>query len=433
MNRLYQCDTSHRYRNCSGGIYATIKGNSYTIKLDCFVATLLTMTSIFFFVPHSYAEETNSCIVCHSEKLTEFKESIHMARGVTCIECHGGDPKIMDTSAMDVNKGFKSKILKKDVPQLCASCHSDVKMMTPYGLPTDQLDHYKVSHHGKKLFEEKDGNVAVCTDCHGVHLILSKDNPKSSVYKGALPKTCAKCHSNKKLMKDYNIPTDQYEQYQDSVHGTALFKNGNLSSPNCARCHGVHGATPPGVSEVSMVCGQCHNNTREYFNKSPHKAAMKLKGLSECTMCHSNHRILKTDIKMFDDVCKKCHDQNSKEFQLGSEIKANIINAHKTIDKTEELIKEAEETGIYMEDEKALLEDAKTNLIQLLPAQHTLSLAVVRDYTSKIDSASTDIKNKIDEIKDELRVRKLAVILVWIIVLFIVLLITLKIRRLSAK
>ena len=136
---------------------------------------------------------------------------------------------------------------------------------------------------------------------------------------------------------------------------------------------------------------------------------------------------------MFDDVCKKCHDQNSKEFQLGSEIKANIINAQKTIDKTEELIKEAEETGIYMEDEKSLLEDAKTNLIQLLPAQHTLSLAVVRDYTNKIDSASNDITNKIDEIKDELRVRKLAVILVWIIVLFIVLLITLKIRRLSAK
>ena len=58
---------------------------------------------------------------------------------------------------------------------------------------------------------------------------------------------------------------------------------------------------------------------------------------------------------------------------------------------------------------------------------------MVKDYTGKIDSASRDIKNKIDEIKDELRVRKLAVILVWLVVLFIVLLIVVKIRRLSAK
>ncbi len=402
------------------------------LRLRLATATLLTMTSIFFFVPHSYAEdETNSCIVCHNEKLTEYKESIHMARGVNCVDCHGGDPKIMDISAMDPNKGFKSKISKKDIVQLCASCHSDVKMMTPYGLPTDQLDHYKVSYHGKRLFEENDDNVAVCTDCHGVHLILGKDNPRSSVYKSVLPKTCARCHSDKKLMKGYNIPTNQYEEYGESVHGIALLKNGNLSSPNCARCHGVHGATPPGVSEVSMVCGQCHNNTREYFNKSPHKQAMKLKGLSECTMCHSNHRILKTDIQMFDNVCKDCHGEDSKEFKLGQDIKAIITDAHKTIEGTELLIKETEEAGIYMEAEKSLLEDAKTNLIQLLPAQHTLSLAVVKDYTGKIDSASRDIKNKIDEIKDELRVRKLAVILVWLVVLFIVLLIVVKIRRLK--
>ena len=59
-------------------------------------------------------------------------------------------------------------------------------------------------------------------------------------------------------MKEYGIPTDQYEKYSKSVHGVALLQKHDLGAPACNKCHGNHGATPPGVESISKVCGTCH-------------------------------------------------------------------------------------------------------------------------------------------------------------------------------
>ena len=88
------------------------------------------------------------------------------------MDCHGGDPKANDETA-HATDNFKRPDNKRGIAELCASCHSDVRRMNPYGLPTDQLDRYKTSKHGEQLFEHNDQNVAGCTDCHGVHDILS--------------------------------------------------------------------------------------------------------------------------------------------------------------------------------------------------------------------------------------------------------------------
>jgi hypothetical protein len=331
--------------------------------------------------------------------------------------------------AMDPGKGFKSKISKKDIPELCASCHSDVKKMTPYGLPTDQFDHYKVSQHGILLYQKGDTNVAVCTDCHGTHDILRKDNPKSRIYVDKVPSTCARCHSDSNLMKKYGIPSDQYEQYVKSVHGEALLEKGNLSAPNCARCHGTHGATPPGVSHVSDVCGQCHNKTREYFNQSPHKKAVLELGLPECEMCHGNHEISRPGLETFDTACVNCHTPDSKGFKAGQNIRNLMQSAWDDLKKTERMLHEAEENGMYVEEENATLEEARTNLIQVVPVQHTLSIGMVEDYTEKASSISGGIREKIGQGFEDRRKRKLGVFLVWAIILSFVLIFYEKFRR----
>ncbi|MGZ5495318.1 MAG: cytochrome c3 family protein, partial [Candidatus Aminicenantales bacterium] len=53
--------------------------------------------------------------------------------------------------------------------------------------------------------------MAVCTDCHGVHGILSARMPKSTTVPWNIPQTCGRCHADKGLMEGYRIPTDQLD------------------------------------------------------------------------------------------------------------------------------------------------------------------------------------------------------------------------------
>jgi len=69
--------------------------------------------------------------------------------------------------------------------------------------------------------------AAGCADCHGSHAILSVTNVNSAVYKMNLPATCASCHSNPGLTKEYQMKyPEAAAQYMDSIHGRALLKMG---------------------------------------------------------------------------------------------------------------------------------------------------------------------------------------------------------------
>jgi len=56
----------------------------------------------------------------------KFSQDIHSQKGLTCTSCHGGDASSYDpTVSMGTKAGFKGKIDRKQVPLLCASCHSN--------------------------------------------------------------------------------------------------------------------------------------------------------------------------------------------------------------------------------------------------------------------------------------------------------------------
>ena len=79
-------------------------------------------------------QSKNSCLDCHSNlpeplgvSQERFSQDIHAQRGLTCASCHGGDPTSDDPDkAMRRKAGWKGKIDRKQIPQLCGSCHSDV-------------------------------------------------------------------------------------------------------------------------------------------------------------------------------------------------------------------------------------------------------------------------------------------------------------------
>ena len=152
-------------------------------KHSFFVLGILCFSALSF-----GAETKNSCLECHKgldeKKLSQpahfSQNDVHVKIGISCVDCHGGDPASDDISvSMDTARGFMGQPSKTDIPRSCAKCHSDSDYMKRYNpnIATDQLSKYEVSQHGK-LNAQGDKKTAACTSCHHAHNILDVNNPE---------------------------------------------------------------------------------------------------------------------------------------------------------------------------------------------------------------------------------------------------------------
>jgi cytochrome c3-like protein len=329
------------------------------------IAQLLLLT--LFAAGTVYAQTQNTCVDCHSlldpplqVTADMFAQDVHSQKGLTCASCHGGDPTKADADAMSKSAGFRGKIGRNQVPALCGSCHSDAAFMRKYNpsLRTDQFTQYKASVHGK-LFVKGDGKVAVCVDCHGVHDLRPASDTRSKVHPLNIAETCSHCHADAAYMKNYGIPTDQFEKYSTSVHHEAMTVRGDLSAPTCTTCHGNHGAAPPGVDSVSNVCSTCHVFQNQMYEKSSHKAAFQSAGLPGCVVCHSNHGISHpTDAKLStgaQGVCLQCHTPGDSCDQARAEMLVELTALETAIKDSSKVLSVAESSG--MEVSQARLDE----------------------------------------------------------------------------
>lgn len=164
----------------------------------------------------------HTCEQCHNEIYAAYRESVHGQALIseenpdvpTCTYCHGvhniGEPTTTDYHL--------------DIPQLCGNCHSDKERMAKYGLSTDVLDTYLDDFHGTtiRLAAELETDIsvleAVCTDCHGIHDIVSVGDPSSPVLKANLVETCRKCHAG--ATKDF--PSAWLSHYEPSLSNSPM-------------------------------------------------------------------------------------------------------------------------------------------------------------------------------------------------------------------
>jgi predicted CXXCH cytochrome family protein len=341
------------------------------------------------------AQTKNSCLDCHSQLPDElgvteekFAQDVHGQKGLSCVSCHGGDPtNDIAENAMSRKAGFKGKIGRKQIPELCGSCHSNPNYMRGFnpGLRTDQLSQYHTSVHGKRL-AGGDTKVAVCTDCHSLHDMRVPSDPASSVNPANVPGTCARCHADSARMAEYKIPTTQFADYKRSVHHEALTVRGDLSAPTCATCHGNHGATPPGASSVANVCATCHVFQAQLFDGSPHKEAFATMSLPGCVTCHSNHRIIHPSDSMLgtDDkaVCTQCHMQGDGGFVAAGKMKDQLVQLASAIDRADRILSEAEQSGMEVSE-------AKLDLVQ---ARDALTKSRVTIHSFNVDRLQADIQ-----------------------------------------
>ena len=352
------------------------------------------------------AQTKNSCLDCHSalpDKLgvtqETFSQDVHAQKGLTCVSCHGGDASSDDpTVAMSKKAGWKGPIDRRQIPQLCGSCHSNPAYMRRFNptLRTDELAEYRTSVHGKRL-AAGDTKVAVCTDCHSVHNLRAPSDPQSAVYPVNVATTCSHCHADAKYMKGYSIPIDQFAKYNTSVHHNALMVRGDLSAPTCTTCHGNHGAVPPGVDTVANVCSTCHVFQAQMYEKSSHKAAFDSAHLPGCVVCHQNHGIVHpTDSKLSTQtggVCLQCHKPGDKCDQARGQILAELTQLDNAIKQADQSLSLAEAAGMDVSEARLGQNEARDSLTKARVAIHSFKPDVIRpSIQAGMNTAGKDLK-----------------------------------------
>ena len=381
-------------------------------------------------------EAPNTCVTCHSAlpeplnlPVEGMKSDIHATKGLSCVDCHGGDATLMDATSMAPEKGFRGKPKPADIPAFCGRCHSDGAYMRRFNprLPTGQLEQYWTSIHGQRL-KNGDDKVATCVSCHGVHGILPPDQVQSPVFPANVPDTCGRCHSNPEYMAEYKIPTDQVEKYKRSVHAELLLVKRDFSAPVCNTCHGNHGAFPPGANSIAEVCGQCHANNAAFFLKSPHRAAFHKLGLPECVTCHSNHEIHRATDDMLGgqagSVCRRCHDPGSAGYDGAVKMRDAIERLKTVMTDAETLLNRASTMGMEVSEEQyAYGEDVRPQLIKVRTETHRgdpgAVVQVADDGVKAAVASETSAKATVAEA--EARRRNLLLPLGFIILLMILL------------
>lgn len=388
------------------------------------------------------AQPVESCVACHqsldskefSAPAKEFHNDIHASKGLGCVACHGGDDKDSGFGAMDPAKGFIGIPSRKDIPELCGRCHSDAQYMKRFdpSLRVDQLAEYRTSVHGRRL-AAGDTMVATCADCHHIHSIRPPTDPKSNVYPLHVAQTCGRCHADSAYMKPYGIPTNQLQQYEKSVHWETLSQKGDLSAPTCNDCHGSHGATPPGVSSVVNVCGQCHAVQAGRFEASFHSEIFNMIGAPGCVTCHGNHEIhAPTDafLGVGDSaVCGRCHAADSKGAQVATGERSLIDSLAVRMGVADSILGRAADKGMEVSQAQANLSNARNALIQARAAIHSFSVDSVR---AKIDPGLKVADESVTRGRDalhELQVRRLGLAVSAGLILLVIIMLVLKIQQ----
>ncbi|MBZ5653861.1 MAG: cytochrome c3 family protein [Acidobacteriia bacterium] len=215
-------------------------------------------------------------------------------------------------------------LARAEQPNSCIECHSALD-------PPQQVTHEQFAQdiHAQKGL--------TCASCHGGD---SSRNDMDAMSKAAgfrgkparkdIPALCGKCHSDGAYMRQYNpsLRTDQFVQYQTSVHGQRLAK-GDTKVAVCIDCHGVHGMRPASdtrskvhPAHVAETCSRCHADavymkgyaipTDQYegYSASVHHEALAVRGdlsAPTCTTCHGNHGAAPPGVGTVQNVCATCH------------------------------------------------------------------------------------------------------------------------------
>ncbi len=137
----------------------------------------------------AFSEDT-VCQQCHaglegrlSAPVEQWRESIHAANGISCHDCHGGDPTDFGM-AMNPERGFIGVPEYGDVPEFCGRCHIGVKsgyMESAHGLALNSGGPQCVVCHGNHAVKKASLDLINEKDCSRCHMFERASNIKSAL------------------------------------------------------------------------------------------------------------------------------------------------------------------------------------------------------------------------------------------------------------
>lgn len=284
--------------------------------------------------PHSI-EGREDCLACHEEGVagaTQIPED-HLGRlNESCLGCHAAAAaeesptpvRVVPTPLVFPQRGEANT---------CLECHR------------------ALGDEGARIAAEWESSLhsrrgVTCAHCHGgdpaapdIASSMSEDAGYIGVpVKASIPALCASCHSDPQLMRQYNIPTDQWAKFQESAHGQRL-EEGDTRVATCFDCHGGHAMNPANEPSSSVyptnippMCATCHSDDEymrpydlptdqaELYAESVHGMALleeqDLRAPS-CATCHGKHGAAPPGFTEVANVCGTCHPATQSYYAEG--------------------------------------------------------------------------------------------------------------------
>ncbi len=300
-------------------------------------------------LPHPDTLPPVDCGSCHEQQVELHRRSLHgqaVARGdplaPSCPDCHGSHRVLAPADP-------RAPTAVVNVPALCGGCHhegSPVSRMRP--IPQDSiLENYSNSMHGEGLLRRGLVVTAVCTSCHTAHDILPHTDPRSSIHRNNVARTCTQCHAQIEQVHRKVIEGRLWEAEPHKIPACVdchsphrirrVLYETRSANQDCLRCHGrpglrgvAHGdSVSLYVNEAAYAasvhretaCAQCHTGVTAALERP----CATIRAPVDCSVCHaaavqqyaaSRHGTLAAQGDQDAPACGDCHAKHAEQSRL---------------------------------------------------------------------------------------------------------------------
>jgi predicted CXXCH cytochrome family protein len=237
-------------------------------------------------LPHPDKLAKVDCGSCHADEQKQYAESVHGRKAAAgdssapgCKGCHGTHGVLRPSSP-------GSPTSTMEIPRLCGTCHREgtTVSLTRQIPQTNILANYMDSIHGEGLFKRGLTVTAVCTSCHTAHFVLPHTDPRSSIAKQNISKTCTHCHA-------------QIEAVHRKVIRGELWEKQPHLIPACVDCHSPHKVRKVFYTQgmADQDCLRCHADPNLKAARSGQPVSLFT---DQDELAHSRHARI---------ACVQCH------------------------------------------------------------------------------------------------------------------------------
>jgi uncharacterized protein with PIN domain len=226
------------------------------------------------------------------------------------------------------------------VPFTCGRCHQEGSPVTKQRVIHQDriLENFSESIHGEGLLRKGLVVAPNCASCHTAHNILPHTDPRSSIARGNIARTCTQCHAEIESVHRKVIRGELWEKEAHVLPACAdchpphrirkVFYDQGMADAECLQCHGrpdlvAADGRPLYVAvevlrqsrHVHVACSQCHSGV----NVSRRRPCETITQRVDCAACHAEagedyeasiHGQLLARNDPNAPTCKECHGRH---------------------------------------------------------------------------------------------------------------------------